>query len=300
MPYYKLPENVKNIILYGNGGEMLKVDTRNSIYPRSGDYYSDWEGVVPSVMRRWRESGSEEMKASYERYMSIDVCPVWISSFESDNTRACALESTHKKGFDKLNAITMEMMKDKLEKAAEKGRIGRPVRVMVVGAPNTGKSTIINALAGRKAAVTGDKPGVTKDFKWIMTGGRLELMDMAGVLWPRIANAKSGICLTALGSVKEEITDVVKVAYETMKIMIGIYPDLISERYGVDVEIKESEDEGYYQDPYYDLFLAMAKKRGCIMSGGRIDEERFARLFLNDLREGRMGRITLELPEDFK
>ena len=224
----------------------------------------------------------------------------WIDSFESENTRACALESTHKKGFDKLNAITMEMMKDKLEKAAEKGRIGRPVRVMVVGAPNTGKSTIINALAGRKAAVTGDKPGVTKDFKWIMTGGRLELMDMAGVLWPRIANAKSGICLTALGSVKEEITDVVKVAYETMKIMIDIYPNLLSERYGVDVDIKEPEDDGYFQDPYYDLFLEMAKKRGCIMSGGRIDEERFARLFLNDLREGRTGRITLELPEDFK
>jgi ribosome biogenesis GTPase A len=224
----------------------------------------------------------------------------WIENFESENTRACALESTHKKGFDKLNAITMEMMKDKLEKAAEKGRIGRPVRVMVVGAPNTGKSTIINALAGRKAAVTGDKPGVTKDFKWIMTGGRLELMDMAGVLWPRIANAKSGICLTALGSVKEEITDVVKVAYETMKIMIGIYPDLLKERYGVDIEINESEDAGYFQDPYYDLFLAMAKKRGCLMSGGRIDEERFARLFLNDLREGRTGRITLEMPEDFK
>ena len=224
----------------------------------------------------------------------------WISSFESDNTRACALESTHKKGFDKLNAITMDLMKDKLEKAAEKGRIGRPVRVMVVGAPNTGKSTIINALAGRKAAVTGDKPGVTKDFKWIMTGGRLELMDMAGVLWPRIANAKSGICLTALGSVKEEITDVVKVAYETLKIMLEIYPDLIKERYGVDINVEEPEDEGFFQDPYYDIFLAMAKKRGCIMSGGRIDEERFARLFLNDLREGRTGRITLEMPEDFK
>ena len=192
--------------------------------------------------------------------------PLWIKSLESEKTRACALESTHKKGFDKLNQITMELMKDKLEKAAEKGRIGRPVRVMVVGAPNTGKSTIINALAGRKAAVTGDKPGVTKDFKWIMTGGRLELMDMAGVLWPRIANAKSGICLTALGSVKEEVT----------------------------------EDEGYFQDPFYDIFLAMAKKRGCILSGGRIDEERFARLFLNDLREGRTGRITLEMPEDFK
>lgn len=226
--------------------------------------------------------------------------PVWINHFESSNTRACALESTRKKGFERLNAITMELMKDKLEKAAEKGRTGRPVRVMVVGAPNTGKSTLINALAARKAAVTGDKPGVTKDFKWIMTGGRLELMDMAGVLWPRIANAKSGICLTALGSVKEEITDSVKVAYETLKIMYDIYPDLLKERYGVELEVQANEDEGFYQDPFYDIFLAMAKKRGCIMSGGRIDEERFARLFLNDLREGRTGRITLEMPEDYK
>ncbi|MBR6987233.1 MAG: ribosome biogenesis GTPase YlqF [Clostridiales bacterium] len=226
--------------------------------------------------------------------------PVWINSLESGNTRACALESTHKKGFDRLNAITMELMKDKLEKAAEKGRIGRPVRVMVVGAPNTGKSTLINTLAGRKAAVTGDKPGVTKDFKWIMTGGRLELMDMAGVLWPRIANAKSGICLTALGSVKEEVVDVVKVAYETLKIMAEIYPDLLTERYGVELNLETNEEDGYYQDPFYDIFLAMAKKRGCIMSGGRIDEERFARLFLNDLKEGRTGRITLEMPGDYK
>ena len=226
--------------------------------------------------------------------------PVWVNSLESGNTRACALESTHKKGFERLNAITMELMKDKLEKAAEKGRIGRPVRVMVVGAPNTGKSTLINALAGRKAAVTGDKPGVTKDCKWIMTGGRLELMDMAGVLWPRIANAKSGICLTALGSVKEEVVDVVKVAYETLKIMAEIYPDLLTERYGVELNLETQEDDGYYQDPFYDIFLAMAKKRGCIMSGGRIDEERFARLFLNDLKEGRTGRITLEMPGDYK
>ena len=226
--------------------------------------------------------------------------PVWVNSLESGNTRACALESTHKKGFERLNAITMELMKYKLEKAAEKGRIGRPVRVMVVGAPNTGKSTLINALAGRKAAVTGDKPGVTKDFKWIMTGGRLELMDMAGVLWPRIANAKSGICLTALGSVKEEVVDVVKVAYETLKIMAEIYPNLLTERYGVELNLETNEDDGYFQDPFYDIFLAMAKKRGCIMSGGRIDEERFARLFLNDLKEGRTGRITLEMPGDYK
>ena len=100
--------------------------------------------------------------------------------------------------------------------------------------------------------------------------------------------------------VKEEVTDVVKVAYETLKIMYDIYPDLLKERYGVDMEIQAEEDEGYFQDPFYDIFLAMAKKRGCILSGGRIDEERFARLFLNDLREGRTGRITLEMPEDYK
>ncbi|MBO7450853.1 MAG: hypothetical protein J6U54_10845, partial [Clostridiales bacterium] len=91
--------------------------------------------------------------------------------------------------------------------------------------------------------------------------------------------------------------DVVKVAYETMKIMIEIYPDLIRERYGVDVDIKVDEDAGYFQDPYYDLFLEMAKKRGCLMSGGRIDEDRFSRLLLDDLQSGRIGRITLELPE---
>ena len=221
----------------------------------------------------------------------------WIEFLSSRGTPAVALESTHKKGFDKLNQITMQLMEDKLNKAAEKGRTGRPVRAMVVGAPNTGKSTLINALAGKKAAVTGDRPGVTKDFKWIMTGGRLELMDMPGVLWPRISTKRSAVCLQACGSIKDEVTEVTETAYDIMKLLIELYPKLMEERYGVPVTVEEADEDMGYSDPYYDLFLAMGKKRGCVMSGGRVDEERFARTLLTDLREGRIGRITLEDPE---
>ena len=178
----------------------------------------------------------------------------------------------------------MELMKDTLEKAAAKGRSGRPIRVMVVGVPNTGKSTLINTLAGKKAAVTGDKPGVTRQPKWIPTGGRLELMDMPGVLWPKLGDRKSQVILAATGAVKAEVTDVVEVAYDAINLLWNMYPELMSNRYG-------EYEEGI--DPY-DRFQMMGKKKGCIMSGGRVDEDRFARLFIDDLRSGRIGRITFE------
>ena len=220
----------------------------------------------------------------------------WVKYFASKGIPAVALEAVDRKSISKLTDLTMDLMKDTLEKAASKGRTGRPIRVMVVGVPNTGKSTLINTLAGKKAAVTGDKPGVTRQPKWIPTGGRLELMDMPGVLWPRIATKRSAICLQACGSIKDEVTEVTETAYEIMKILIELYPKLMTERYGVPLDIEGSDDEMGYSDPYYNLFLAMGKKRGCVMSGGRVDEVRFAKTLLTDLREGRIGRITLEDP----
>lgn len=163
---------------------------------------------------------------------------------------------------------------------------------MVVGVPNTGKSTLINALCGRKVAITGDKPGVTRAPKWVRTEGQLELMDMPGVLWPKIATKRSQLVLTATGAVKQEVTDQVEIAYETIKILLERYPTELCERF----KIEPPDSEDYIYDDY-DRFLEMGKKRGCLMSGGRVDEERFARVFLDDLRQARIGRLTLELPE---
>ena len=215
----------------------------------------------------------------------------WIEHFRSQGVSAVALESTRKKGLDDLIKESRKLCSDILEKAASKGRIGRPIRAMVVGVPNTGKSTLINALCGRKVAVTGDKPGVTRAPKWVKTDGQLELMDMPGVLWPKIQTKRSQLVLTATGAVKQEVTDSVEIAYETIKILLDRYPNELCERF----KIAPPDDEEFIYDDY-DRFLEMARKRGCIMSGGRVDEDRFAKVFLDDLRQARIGRITLEVP----
>lgn len=219
------------------------------------------------------------------------VTKAWIEYFRSQGVSAVALESTRKKGLDDLIKESRKLCSDILEKAASKGRIGRPIRAMVVGVPNTGKSTLINALCGRKVAVTGDKPGVTRAPKWVKTDGQLELMDMPGVLWPKIQTKRSQLVLTATGAVKQEVTDSVEIAYETIKILLDRYPNELCERF----KIAPPDDEEFIYDDY-DRFLEMARKRGCIMSGGRVDEDRFAKVFLDDLRQARIGRITLEVP----
>lgn len=221
-----------------------------------------------------------------------DQTRAWIDYLKKNGVTAVALESTKKKGLDNLWNASKTLCADLLERAAAKGRIGRPIRAMVVGVPNTGKSTLINALCGRKVAVTGDKPGVTRAPKWVKTEGQLELMDMPGVLWPKIATKRSQLVLTATGAVKQEVTDSVEIAYETIKILLERYPDEVCERF----KIAKPGDEEFIEDDY-DRFLEMAKKRGCIKSGGRIDEDRFGKVFLDDLRQGRIGRITLEVPE---
>ena len=215
----------------------------------------------------------------------------WIEYLRSKGVSAVPLESTRKKGLDELLKESRTLCSSILEKAASKGRIGRPIRVMVVGVPNTGKSTLINALCGRKVAVTGDKPGVTRAPKWVKTDGQLELMDMPGVLWPKIQTKRSQLVLTATGAVKQEVTDSVEIAYETIKILLDRYPKELCERF----KIASPDDDDFITDDY-DRFLEMARKRGCIMSGGRVDEDRFAKVFLDDLRQARIGRITLEVP----
>ncbi|MBN1891473.1 MAG: ribosome biogenesis GTPase YlqF [Clostridiales bacterium] len=214
---------------------------------------------------------------------------LWVDSFRSEKTRSVAIDSIHRKGLQTIRSIAQNECESILLKARNKGRIGRPIRAMVVGIPNTGKSTLINSMCNRKLAVTGDRPGVTRGFQWSRTQSVMELMDMPGVLWPNLGNRKNQLCLAVTGAIKSEATDLVSVASLGMSLIHSLYPELIENRYGV------SYDEGEYgKREYYEPFLLAARGRGCILSGGRVDEERFARLFLDDFRSGRIGKISLE------
>jgi len=215
----------------------------------------------------------------------------WIEYYRSQGIHAVACDATHKKGLDILKKTSYELCKETFERAKAKGRIGRPLRAMVVGIPNSGKSTLINALCNRKIAITGDMPGVTRNFSWAKSDSLLELMDMPGVLWPNLGTKRSQLCLTITGAVKSNVVDVVQVSYDGMKLLEELYPNLLYERY----KLAKPNEEGYIEDDY-ERFLDAARKKGCILSGGRVDEERFGKLFLDDFKAARIGRITLESP----
>ena len=210
----------------------------------------------------------------------------WIQKFESQGIKTISLEGTNKATMKKLKDTCLTLCADKIERALNKGRLIRPIRAMVVGIPNTGKSTIINTMSGRKITATSDRPGVTRSSQWVRTDDHLELMDMPGVLWPKIEERDSQIRLAATGAIRDTLLDVVEVAYETMKLLMQYYPDRLMERYQIDSGASTG----------FETFETAAKKRGCILSGGRIDTERFAVLFLDEVRGGKLGKITLERP----
>ena len=222
-----------------------------------------------------------------------DVTAEWISYCRNQNIPAVACDAAGKKGLQQVRNASKTLCSDVLERARAKGRIGRPIRAMVVGIPNSGKSTLINGLCNRKMAVTGDRPGVTRGFQWARTDNEMELMDMPGVLWPKIATRRSQLCLTMTGAIRTEVVDIMDVAVESFALLQKLYPKELYERYKLtDLDVLEDDTLDTY-----DIFLKAAKNRGCIMSGGRIDENRFAHLFLDDFRNARIARITLEKPE---
>ncbi len=220
------------------------------------------------------------------------VTAEWISYYKERGITAIPTDATHKKGLDTIRNQSKLLCADILERAKNKGRIGRPVRAMVVGIPNSGKSTLINALCNRRIAVTGDRPGVTRGFQWARSDSFLELMDMPGVLWPNLGSRRSQLCLTLTGAVKTEVVELQDVAMEGMALLMDRYPNELCSRY----KLPLPGTAEFIQDPY-ERFLLAAKNRGCILSGGRIDEEKFSALFLDDYRGGRIGRISLETPD---
>ncbi|NLT11526.1 MAG: ribosome biogenesis GTPase YlqF [Clostridiaceae bacterium] len=220
------------------------------------------------------------------------ITGAWISQYEAQGIKAMAVDANNKGDIQRLKKKMEHICQPILDKAAARGRIGRPVRAMVVGIPNTGKSTIINALCNRKVVITGNRPGVTRSFQWAKSSDSMELMDMPGVLWPNLGSKHNKLVLALSGAIKTEVTDMIFVASEGMKYISTLYPDYITTRYQVP-DVIDAEDI----NEAYERYLSAAKKKGCILSGGRIDEERFASLFIDDFRTGRIGRITLEVPK---
>lgn len=203
------------------------------------------------------------------------------------------LESNAKNGVGtaQFAAAVRELLKDKLQAYADKGQVGRVVRVMVLGIPNVGKSTFINKVAKRKTAKAEDRPGVTRSKQWVPVDSTLELLDTPGILWPRFDDPEVGKRLAFTGAIKDDVVDMEELACYLMDYLSRRYAPVLAERYKIEVE---PEDSGY------DLLEKAGRKRGFLMRGAQVDTQRMARVLLDEFRGGKLGRFTLETVEEVR
>lgn len=211
----------------------------------------------------------------------------WAEYFKSKGFFVVSLDARTKNSMKSITDIVMEACKEKIERDRKRGIKNRPVRAMVVGIPNVGKSTFINSYAGKACAKTGNKPGVTKGKQWIRLNKNVELLDTPGILWPKFEDQMVGLRLAIIGSIKDEILNIDELAMELIKYLIKNYSGIINARYEVD-ESKELTD----------IIVDIAKNRNCLLKGGEPDYSKAAALVIDDFRSGKMGCITLESPED--
>ena len=184
-----------------------------------------------------------------------------------------------------ISATIMEACKEKIERDRKRGILNRPIRAMVVGIPNVGKSTFINSFAGRAAAKTGNKPGVTKGAQWIRLNKQVELLDTPGILWPKFEDQAVGVKLAMLGSVNDEILNIDELCIELIKLLDEYFPDVISERY----QIEKREEP-------LKVLEEIARVRACLLKGNELDISKAANILMDDFRSGRLGKLTLEFP----
>ena len=202
-------------------------------------------------------------------------------------------------GVSRFSAAARELLRDRLEQYAQKGQTGRPVRAMVVGVPNVGKSTFINKVARRKSAKAGDRPGVTRGKQWITVDAGLALLDTPGILWPKFEDPRTGLYLSYTGAIKDEIMDLEELASSLMALLGTRYPEAVLTTYKLpDLPRREAEENDVAWG--YRLLEAAAGKRGMRISGGELDTLRMARTLLDEYRAGKLGRFTLESPEELE
>ena len=217
----------------------------------------------------------------------------WKAWYEAQGFGIVMLDALHGKGIQSIGPLAQELCKEKLEREKERGREGRGLRLMITGIPNVGKSTVINRIAGRaEAAKTGNKPGVTRSKQWIRLRGNMELLDTPGILWPKFDDPEIGKKIACIGSIKEENLDIYTLATNLLDLLRPAYNKLLQDRYKLsDEEVNQSAA---------DLLMTIGAHRGHKISGGHIDWERTSHVIMDEFRGGKLGRITLEVPEDLK
>lgn len=258
------------------------------------------DGVTEIIDARIPYSSSnpelEELINNKPRIVLLNKCDLadknttnqWVEYYKKKGVRAIPVDCRTGKGLNNYIVAVHEVLKDVIKKNEDRGMPGKALRIMVVGIPNTGKSSFINRMAKSAKAKVADKAGVTRNNQWFAIGNGIELLDTPGVLWPKFDDQKVGDRLAFIGSVKDEILDIETLAVRLLEVMIADYPERLSERYKIaDFSDKEA----------WEVLEMIGKKRGMMIRGGEIDTERVSVMLLDEYRGGKLGTISLERPE---
>lgn len=221
------------------------------------------------------------------------ACDKWRSALQKAGEKALFIDSSTGAGINKIYPAVCEILSEKLKRREEKGMAGKKVRAMIVGIPNVGKSSLINRLTGAKKTKVEDRPGVTRDKQWVSTSIGLDLLDTPGVLWPKFDDPTTGENLAITGAIKDDILDVQTLAATMCERLLAVSPGAFCSRYKLDPTALDGKTK-------WEIMEAVARKRGFLISHGEVDYDRTAAILLDEFRSAKIGRITLELPEDPK
>lgn len=282
----------ENMIVQWFPGHMAK--TRRLIKESLSMVDAVCELVDARIPESSRNPELSELIGSKPRIVLLNKCDLAddnatarkIKEFRDHGITALPVDCRSGKGLEKFQPAVREVLKERIRLNTEKGMAGKALRVMVVGIPNTGKSSFINRMSGKYRAKVADKPGVTRGNQWFAIGSGIELLDTPGVLWPKFEDPEVGFKLAFIGSVKDEILDSQEIAVRLLKVMQKNYSDRLSERY----KITDFED---IEEPY-ELLEMIAAKRGMLLRKGEYDTERAAIMLLDEYRAGKLGKITLD------
>jgi len=219
----------------------------------------------------------------------------WVQYFEKNGAIAVIADSNTGKGISEVIRKVQSIMQDELETSSAKGRTGRAIRVLVLGIPNVGKSSFINRISNKISAKVGNRPGVTVQKQWIRVANNIELLDTPGVLWPKFESEEVGLNLSYTGTIKDEILEKTEIAFYLLKFLLKNYKGNLIERYKLEeTKVEEIIQNNEENDAILEIMEIIGRKRGAVVSGGRVDEEKVSNILVEDFRSGKLGRISIE------